>query len=81
MISLMLFRYINSFYKNNRIISKTNTLKKVIFLGSINSEFVCDQPLSYMVAKASCDTAVKFYLRNIKCDFYKLHYWISKCEI
>ena len=42
------------------LLVKSNSLKKVIFLGSINSEFVCDQPLSYMVAKASCDTAVKF---------------------
>ena len=48
------------------LLVNTNTLKKVIFLGSINSEFVCDQPLSYMVAKASCDTAVKFLSKKYK---------------
>ena len=35
-------------------------LKSVAFIGSINSELVCDQPLSYMIAKSSCDTAIKF---------------------
>ena len=35
-------------------------LKSVSFIGSINSQLVCDQPLSYMIAKSSCDTAIKF---------------------
>ena len=35
-------------------------LKNVSFLGSINSFQVCDQPLSYMISKSACDTAVKF---------------------
>ena len=39
---------------------KTLKIHSVFFLGSINSSLVCDQPLSYMIAKSSCDTAVKF---------------------
>lgn len=41
-------------------VKKNCSLSSVSFLGSINSQLVCDQPLSYMIAKSSCDTAIKF---------------------
>lgn len=37
-----------------------SSLSSVSFLGSVNSSFVCDQPLSYMVAKSSTDIAIRF---------------------